>query len=57
MTSLHVGVLLQDVDVLHELVLGGGDPFITNHLPSPFQLAIDLKKTQALDYFIACCYQ
>jgi len=51
-TSLHVGVLLEDVDVLHELVLGGGDPFITDHLPSPFQMAIDLKKTQALDYFI-----
>ena len=57
MTSLHVGILLEDVDVLHELVLGGGDPFITDHLPSPFQMAIDLKKTHALDYFIAWSYQ
>ena len=54
MSPLHLAVVTDDPYIVHELVQGGGDPMVGpggDH-PSPFQLAIDMKKDVALEYFL-----
>ena len=52
LSSCHLAVFMNDVRVLRELIQAGGDPLQPAALISPFQLAIDLKKTIVLDYFL-----
>ena len=54
MSPVHLGVMSDDPFIIHELVRASGDPLLngdgTN--PTPFQLAIDLKRDSVLDYFL-----
>ena len=52
LSPFHLAVLSNDLNVVHEMVKGGGDPLAAGGDVTPFQLAIDMKKGAALDYFL-----
>ena len=54
LSSCHMGVLTDDVHVIHELMIGNGDPLLASDMypTSPLQMAIDMKKNDALSYFL-----
>ena len=52
LSPCHLAVLTDDVNILHEIVKWGGDPLLNVGDLTPFQLAIDMKKGAALDYFL-----
>ena len=52
LSPCHLAVMVGDLHIIHELVRAGGDPLVKNAEITPFQLAIDLKKSVVLDYFL-----
>ena len=52
-SPLHLSVYAGKLTVVHEIMKYGGDPLLHSGLGvSPFQLAIDLKRSLILDYFL-----
>lgn len=52
LSPCHLAVITGDLYIVHELIKAGGDPLVKNSTVTPFQLAIDLKQTTILDYFL-----
>lgn len=52
LSPCHLSVLSDDIRILHELMMQGGDPLLEGVQPSPFQMAIDLEKNHAIKYFL-----
>ena len=55
LSPLHLAVYNNDLYITHELFQQGADPLIHSHTTeegTPFQLAINLKNTLVLDYFL-----
>ena len=55
LSPCHLSVFVNDVAIMHELVQAGGDPLqtATAHAQyTPFQLALDLKRTLLVDYLL-----
>ena len=54
LSPCHIGVLADDIYAIHELMVGKGDPLLLGDVSpvSPFQMAIDTKKDNALAYFL-----
>ena len=51
-SPLHIAVYKDNLLLVHLLVQSSADMFLLGKIKSPFQLAIDLKHTTILDYFI-----
>lgn len=52
-SPLHLAVSVGDLYIVHEIIMHGGDPlFHAAGKLTPFQLAINLKQTLILDYFL-----
>ena len=52
LSPCHLAVIADDMFMIHELVGPKGDPLVEGLVASPFQMAIDLNKGEALAYFI-----
>ncbi|XP_012553504.1 serine/threonine-protein phosphatase 6 regulatory ankyrin repeat subunit B [Hydra vulgaris] len=51
-SPLHVAVYKDNLLLVHLLVQSSGDMFLNGKIMTPFQLAIDMKRSAILDYFI-----
>ena len=52
LSSCHLAVIADHLQLLHELMSAGGDPLRESVEGTPFQMAIDLDKYNALSYFL-----
>ena len=52
LSPCHLAVISDDLRVIHQLMTRGGDPLFQGSEATPFQMAIELGKGAAFEYFV-----